>query len=181
MKKKSLLLALVSLIFLLSACTARHKPKLNVKPISISKIKKLRVIATAYTSFTKETDKTPFLAAWMNKLNPSIKSIAISRDLITMGLGNGSEVSIDGLSGKYIVLDKMNKRWRKRIDIYMGLNRKRAFRWGKRAVVIRWKKTQEELKKEYIIARDIAVIKAKELSIKKKKDESIFMHIISLF
>ncbi len=34
----------------------------------------------------------------------------------------------------------MNKRWKKKIDIYMGCNLKRARKWGKRKVTIRWKK-----------------------------------------
>ena len=34
--------------------------------------------------------------------------------------------------------DKMNKRWTRRIDIYMGTNVKAAEEWGKREVTIRW-------------------------------------------
>jgi len=57
-----------------------------------------------------------------------------------MGLTNGSYVRIDGLPGVYRVLDKMNKRWRKKIDIYMGRDYNRAIRWGRRHVTIRWAK-----------------------------------------
>lgn len=99
----------------------------------------LEVVATAYTSSPNETDETPFLAAWGDTLSPGMKAIAVSRDLIKMGLTHQTEVTIDGLSGTYTVLDKMNKRWRKKIDIYMGLDVKKAKEWGKRKVVINWK------------------------------------------
>lgn len=98
----------------------------------------LQVTATAYTSSKRQTDKTPFLAAWNNKIKPGMKCIAVSRDLLDLGLTNGCEVSIDGLDGRYLVLDKMHKRWEKKIDIYMGLDTDKALEWGKQRVTIRW-------------------------------------------
>jgi 3D (Asp-Asp-Asp) domain-containing protein len=100
----------------------------------------MQVTATAYTSTRSQTDKTPYLAAWNNRLRPGIKSIAVSRDLLDLGLSNGTKVHIEGLTGTYKVLDKMNKRWTKKIDIYMGRNLRKAKRWGKRKVTIHWKK-----------------------------------------
>jgi len=101
--------------------------------------RKLRVQATAYTSHGKQTDSTPFLAAWNNRIRPGMKIIAVSRDLITKyGLGNGKKVRIQGLPGYYTVRDKMNKRYTKRIDIYMGMNRRKALRWGRKRTVIYW-------------------------------------------
>ena len=101
--------------------------------------RKLRVTATAYSSHAGQTDKTPFLAAWNNRLRPGMKIIAVSRDMLTRyGMKNGTKVRIGGLRGYYRVRDKMNKRYRKRIDIYMGLDRRRALRWGRRSVVIYW-------------------------------------------
>jgi len=100
---------------------------------------KLRVTATAYTSHRKQTDKTPFVAAWNNRLRPGMRIIAVSRDLLSRyGMRNGTKVRIGGLPGYYVVRDKMNKRFRRRIDIYMGKNRRRALRWGRRSVVIYW-------------------------------------------
>ena len=100
---------------------------------------RLRVTATAYTSHSKQTDKTPFLAAWNNRLRPGMKVIAVSRDLLSKyGMRNGTKVKISGLRGIYRVRDKMNKRYKRRIDIYMGTNRRRALRWGRRSVVIYW-------------------------------------------
>lgn len=99
--------------------------------------RKLRVTATAYSSHRGQTDKTPFLAAWNNRIRPGMKIIAVSRDMLTRyGLRNGSKVRIGGLRGLYTVRDKMNKRYKKRIDIYMGVNRRKALRWGRRSVVI---------------------------------------------
>lgn len=101
--------------------------------------KKLRVTATAYTSHRNQTDRTPFLAAWNNRIRPGMKLIAVSRDLITRyGLRNGTKVRIGGLPGYYVVKDKMNKRYRRRIDIYMGLNKRKALRWGRRSVTIHY-------------------------------------------
>jgi len=100
---------------------------------------KLRVTATAYTSHGNQTDSTPFLAAWNNRLRPGMKVIAVSRDLLSKyGMRNGTKVKIAGLPGYYRVRDKMNKRFKRRIDIYMGTNRKKALRWGRRSVVIYW-------------------------------------------
>ncbi len=101
--------------------------------------RKLRVTATAYTSHAGQTDSTPFLAAWNNRLRPGMKIIAVSRDMLTKyGMRNGTKVRIGGLPGYYRVRDKMNKRYRKRIDIYMGLDKRRALRWGRRSVMIYW-------------------------------------------
>ena len=114
----------------------RKTPRLDMQGFGKHK---LRVTATAYSSHTGQTDKTPFLAAWNNHLRPGMKIIAVSRDLLTRyGMKNGTKVRIGGLRGYYRVRDKMNKRYRKRIDIYMGVNRRRALRWGRRSVVIYW-------------------------------------------
>jgi len=100
---------------------------------------RLRVTATAYTSHSKQTDKTPFIAAWNNRLRPGMKVIAVSRDLLyKYGMKNGTKVKIAGLPGFYRVRDKMNKRYKRRIDIYMGTNRRKALKWGRRSVVIYW-------------------------------------------
>lgn len=100
---------------------------------------RLRVTATAYTSHVAQTDSTPNIAAWGDRLRPGMKSIAVSRDLLyKYGLKHKQKVQIKGLPGEYVVLDKMNKRWRKKIDIYMGLNKRKAFKWGRRKVEILW-------------------------------------------
>lgn len=102
------------------------------------KVLSLKVTATAYTSSASETDSTPSLTAWGDTLKPDMKAIAVSRDLIRLGLRHKTKVTIEGLKGEYVVRDKMHRRWKKKIDIYMGNNRKRAINWGKRKVVIHW-------------------------------------------
>lgn len=99
----------------------------------------LRVTATAYTSHVDQTDDTPFVGAWNNRLIPGMRAIAVSRDLLALyGIKNRMKVRIDGLPGFYTVLDKMNKRYKKRIDIYMGTDIQKALRWGRRSVMIYW-------------------------------------------
>ena len=98
----------------------------------------LEVTASAYTSTENETDATPSLTAWGDTLKPGMKAIAVSRDLIDRGLSHGVKVSIDGLDGIYTVMDKMNKRWTRKIDIYMGTDVEKANEWGSRKVVVRW-------------------------------------------
>ncbi len=99
----------------------------------------MEVTATAYTMRESETKKGNIgLAAWGDQLEPGMKAIAVSRDLIDDGLGHMREVKIDGLEGTYIVRDKMNKRWKKKIDIFMGTDVAAAREWGKQTVTIRW-------------------------------------------
>ncbi len=98
----------------------------------------LKVDATAYNSVPDQTQGNPTITAWGDKLVPGMKAIAVSRDLIPMGLTHGVKVKIEGLPGTYTVMDKLHKRWRRRIDIYMGNDVAAAKKWGKRQVTIRW-------------------------------------------
>ena len=98
----------------------------------------LEVTATAYNSVPGQTQDNPSVTAWGEKLAPGMKVIAVSRDLIAMGLTHGVRVKIDGLPGEYKVADKLHKRWKRRIDIYMGVDVNAAKQWGKRTVTIRW-------------------------------------------
>jgi len=99
---------------------------------------KLKVSATAYNSLEEQTDNTPNIAAWGDTLKPGMKVIAVSRDLLKMGLKYNSVVRIKGIDGVFYVKDKMSKRWQKRIDIYMGEDRQKALEWGKKDVEIMW-------------------------------------------
>ncbi len=104
-----------------------------------TKTETIEVTATAYNSLPEQTHaEHPDVAAWGDKLEPGVKGIAVSRDLINMGLTYNTKVKIEGLPGTYTVLDKMNKRWTKRIDIYMGQNKDRAKDWGRKKVEITW-------------------------------------------
>jgi len=103
---------------------------------SSMKGKSLKVTATAYNSVRAQTNANPSIAAWGDRLKPGMKAIAVSRDLLRMGIGHGTKVKISGLPGEYVVLDKMNKRWTRKIDIYMGKDIQAAKNWGRRAVTI---------------------------------------------
>lgn len=121
-----LVLSLISL-FSLSGC-------------QFGKGKSMEVTASAYNSLPSQTrpGSSGAIAAWGDTLKPGMKCVAVSRDLIDSGLTHNTPIKIEGLDGTYKVKDKMNKRWKKKIDIYMGTNREKAKNWGKQTVTIHW-------------------------------------------
>lgn len=95
------------------------------------------VVASAYNSVFWQTDSiSPSVAAWGDTLKPGMKSIAVSRDLIKMGLTHNTMVKIDTFPDTFYVKDKMHRRWRNRIDIYMGKDVKKAREWGRKKLII---------------------------------------------
>lgn len=98
----------------------------------------LSVTAVAYTLDERQTDDDEDIGAWGDELDDEAKIIAVSRDLLAMGLTRGTKVRIEGKRGEYVVMDLMHRRWTKRIDILME-DEDDAFRWGKRKVTIKWK------------------------------------------
>lgn len=95
------------------------------------------VTASAYNSVFWQTDSiSPSVAAWGDTLKPGMKTIAVSRDLLKMGLGRNTMVKIDTFPDTFYVLDKMHHKWRNRIDIYMGTDIKKAREWGKKKIMI---------------------------------------------
>ena len=121
----AILIGLCGLVWLTASCRASDEQSLEVT-------------ATAYNSVAGQTVGDPTLAAWGDVLKPGLRAIAVSRDLIGLGLGHNTVVRIDGMPGEYRVLDKLAKRWSKRIDIYMGEDVAAARSFGKRPVTIRW-------------------------------------------
>ena len=103
-----------------------------------SRERMLRVNASAYNSLREQTDATPNIGAWGDRLTPGMQAIAVSADLIEMGLARGQRVRIHGLDGEYVVADRMPSRWQRKIDIYMGQDVKAARNWGVREVDIIW-------------------------------------------
>ena len=67
----------------------------------------LEVTATAYNSVAGQTNAEPNLTAWGDRLEPGMKSIAVSRDLIELGLTHGVGVEIEGLEGPFIVRERI--------------------------------------------------------------------------
>jgi 3D (Asp-Asp-Asp) domain-containing protein len=105
----------------------------------------LVVEASAYNSHRGQTDRSPSIAAWGDRLSPGMKVIAVSKDLIGLGLDRGQRVRITGLEGEYLVMDRMPSRWHKKIDIYMGEDVGAAREWGIREVEISWEPEPEDL------------------------------------
>jgi 3D (Asp-Asp-Asp) domain-containing protein len=102
----------------------------------------LEVSASAYNSVASQTEGQANRGAWGDELTPGTKAIAVSPDLIELGLDHGVEVSIEGLPGRYKVLDRTADRFTKHIDIYMGTDVDAALEWGVQDVTITW--TPEE-------------------------------------
>lgn len=98
--------------------------------------KPLEVTVSAYNSVPSQTANHPSLAAWGDTLQPGMKIIAVSRDLIRKGLGYNTKVKIEGLDGIYLVKDKMHYRWHNKIDLYMGMDVKKAKEWGRQKLTI---------------------------------------------
>ena len=106
------------------------KPEPKPEPTIISRYQKeFKVTVTAYTLSADETDDTPTIAAWGDHLKPTDKVVALSRDLEKLGLKHRSKVYVPGY-GKATVLDRMNKRWKMKVDILLP-TKKEAFAWGK--------------------------------------------------
>jgi 3D (Asp-Asp-Asp) domain-containing protein len=118
----------LTLMLLVAACAAAPGPS----------ERRLVVTASAYNSTPSQTDGDPATAAWGDRLEPGMRTIAVSRDLLGLGLRRGVRVRIDELPGEWIVLDKMASRWQRKIDIYMGEDVAAARLWGRRQVTIRW-------------------------------------------
>lgn len=100
--------------------------------------KSIEVTASAYNSVENQTSDQPNVGAWGDRLKPGMKCIAVSRDLLAIGIGHNTKVKITGLKGIYLVKDKMNERWTNKIDIYMGDNIKEAKEWGSKKVTIQY-------------------------------------------
>lgn len=98
--------------------------------------KPLNVTASAYNSLAYQTNSNPSITAFGDSLKPGMKCIAVSRDLLKMGLKHNTPIKIEGCDGIYLVNDKMNARWEKHIDIYMGTDVKAARNWGRKRVTI---------------------------------------------
>ena len=125
-----------ALLFLLLAVVCASCAALRPMPAEYEN--SLIVTAAAYNSLPSQTDGSPNVGAWGDRIAPGVKAIAISQDLGSLGLRRGAKVRIDGLPGEYVVLDMMPSRWKRHIDIYMGDDVKGARSWGRRKVKIWW-------------------------------------------
>ena len=103
-----------------------------------SPYKSVRVKALAYTGCSVKSKKRAPRGAWGDALTSDIKAVAVSPDLLDMGLDRGDVISIEGLPGQYKVLDVMHGRHDRTIDIFYGDDDCGARQWGKRTLNITW-------------------------------------------
>lgn len=101
------------------------------------KLKSKKVTVTAYNNLASQCDSTPNICAWGDRIKPGV--IAVSRNLLGEGMGRNTKVYIPGY-GSFVVLDKMNKRYRDRIDIFVGSNISKAMEFGKKELKIYWRR-----------------------------------------
>ena len=104
------------------------------EPLTGKNVMRHEVTATAYSARKKECDLTPHLTASMSLSRVGV--IAVSRDLEAIGLKMGKFVLIKGM-GLFRVEDRMNSRWKNRIDI-LHANAKAAEKFSPRKVMLIW-------------------------------------------
>jgi 3D (Asp-Asp-Asp) domain-containing protein len=121
---------LLSISIMISCSTSQKMPREQQRTLSVT--------ATAFNSLPKQGQGDPSVGAWGDRITPGMNVIAVSADLLSIGLNRGTRVSVEGLSNEYVVLDRMPAKWKKRIDIYMGNDVKAARAWGRREVNIFW-------------------------------------------
>lgn len=107
--------------------------------------KSREVSVSAYNSTIAQTDGLPTLAAWSDTLVPGMKAIAVSRDLIALGLDHNTQVKIEGFDGIFLVKDKMAKRMKNKIDIYMGDDIEKAREWGTKKLMIQFRVKKDSM------------------------------------
>ena len=90
-------------------------------------MKVILVTATIYHAVPAQTDSTPDITASNMRIDMSNPQkhrwIAVSRDLEAKGLTFGVKVCVHGagdLDGVWTVQDRMNKRWKSRIDFLVN-------------------------------------------------------------
>jgi len=98
---------------------------MGLPPIVLQKVEELDVVkVTGYTARVQETDSTPTITAF----NTGVKkgTVALSRDLEKKhSLKGGDRVFLDCFtdkmySGIYVFNDRMHKRKRNQVDIFMN-------------------------------------------------------------
>ena len=101
----------------------------------------LMVTATAYNSTREQTDGEPFTGAWgdrLDQLPPGQRAIAVSPDLIALGIHRHQHLHVRGFKRDWVVLDKTPARWHNRVDLYMGGDVQAAHDYGRRDAEISW-------------------------------------------
>jgi len=105
----------------------KEKKRKDIKLFIMKLIMCILVTATIYHAEPNQTDSTPFITASGKHINPENPQghrwIAVSRDLEAFGYTMGTKVLIEGtksLDGVWTIQDRMNKRWKHRIDFLVN-------------------------------------------------------------
>ena len=95
-------------------------------------MKCMEVKASAYNSISNQTrpGTSGRITAWGDTLTDKIQSVAISRDLLDSGMVHGTMLYIEGFKEPFKVNDKMNRRFKNKIDIHLGTDIKAARAFG---------------------------------------------------
>ena len=104
----------------------------------------VNVTASAYNSISGQTASNPKITAYGDTLKPGMRYIAVSRDLLRKGLKYNTPIIIEGFDGFFLVKDKMHRKWKNHIDIYMGNDTDSAKQWGRRKVCIDYRLPEKE-------------------------------------
>ena len=108
-------------------------------PVELKSIRTTKVTLTAYSSTRDQCDATPHITASNTSVRRGV--VAVSQDLIEeLGLHFGQRVLIPG-HGIFEVQDKMNSRWRRRVDIWHG-DKEAARLFGKKKGTLIWVVTE---------------------------------------
>ena len=106
---------------------------LLMSPMPDALIHKIPVTVTAYSSRVCETDNSPTITASNKKVREGY--IALSRDIERKyGLKFGDKVHLKGY-GEYQFEDRMHRRKRRQVDIFMH-STKRALKHGRKKSVL---------------------------------------------
>jgi len=120
------LVVLLSFLSYLVYCTVFANKVSDIEE-NVAKIEYDSITATMYYPVVNQCDSDPLITASMRKINPKRASehkwVAVSRDLLKRWGGSfeyGDKIQIVGTKNKdgvYTIVDCMNKRFRKKIDI----------------------------------------------------------------
>lgn len=97
--------------------------------------RKLIVTSTSYNLLARQTDSTPTIAAWGDRLKPTDRICAVSRDLEKLGVTRGSVLNVTGY-GRCTVMDRMHYRWKMSVDV-LHPTTKQSMEWGRKKIEVR--------------------------------------------
>jgi 3D (Asp-Asp-Asp) domain-containing protein len=136
-----LLIIILTVLFPVKLQPSRTYPVLqkNVRYILVKRVPILKskmVKATAYNAVQRQTDRTPTICAWGDRIHPGV--IAISRDLEKIFTRN-TKIFVHLKTGveQKIVKDRMHRRKKNQIDIFLPEYRT-ARKFGRQWIKISW-------------------------------------------